>query len=148
MLFTVGVIPAMALVDRIGRRPLLTIPFLVTAISLAVLAVMPSGVGFGVVALLFSVFAIFSAASSVLQWIYPAELFPTPVRATALGIATSVSRVSAGIGTFVVPLAIAHFGSRMVIAAMAGLSLVGWLTAVRSAPETAGLTLSEASSLQ
>ena len=30
VLFTAGVIPAMGLVDRVGRRPLLTIPFLVT----------------------------------------------------------------------------------------------------------------------
>lgn len=148
VLFTVGVIPAMALVDRVGRRPLLTVPFLVTGVALALLAALPTDRGFTIVAVLFSVFAVFSAASSVLQWIYPAELFPTEVRATALGIATSVSRVSAGFGTFVVPLAIEHFGSRVVVAAMAGLSLVGWLSAVQSAPETRGLSLSEASSIE
>ena len=147
LLFTAGVIPAMGLVDRIGRRPLLTVPFLVTGVALALLAAMPEGVYAGIVALLFGVFALFSAASSVLQWIYPAELFPTEVRATGLGIATSVSRVSAAIGTFLVPMAIAHLGIRPLIAAMAGLSLIGWLVAVRCAPETKGLSLSEASSL-
>jgi putative MFS transporter len=147
LLFSVGVIPAMALVDRIGRRPLLTVPFLVTGVALALLAAMPRGGRPGFVALLFGLFALFSAASSVLQWIYPAELFPTEVRATGLGIATSVSRVSAAIGTFLVPLAIVHFGIRALIAVMAGLSLAGWLVAVRCAPETRGLSLSEASSL-
>ena len=147
VLFTAGVIPAMALVDRVGRRPLLTVPFLVTGIALALLAAMPAGGHVGLVAVLFGLFALFSAASSVLQWIYPAELFPTEVRATGLGIATSVSRVSAAIGTFLVPMASAHFGTRPLIAAMAGLSLVGWLVAVRCAPETRGLSLSEASSL-
>ncbi len=146
LLFTAGVIPAMGLVDRVGRRPLLTIPFLVTGVVLALLAAMPTGGHAGVVALLFGLFALFSAASSVLQWIYPAELFPTDIRATGLGIATSVSRVSAAIGTFLVPVAIVHVGIRVLIAAMAGLSLVGWLVAVRWAPETKGLSLSEASS--
>lgn len=148
ILFTVGVIPAMALVDRVGRRPLLTIPFLVTGVALAILATLGGGGGLGIVAGLFSLFAVFSAASSVLQWIYPAELFPTEIRATALGIATSVSRISAGIGTFVVPLAIGRFGSQIVIAAMAGLSLIGWFATVRSAPETRGLSLSQASSVE
>ena len=57
-----------------------------------------------------------------------------------------MSRVSAAIGTFLVPVAIVHLGIRAPIAAMAGLSLVGWLVAVRYAPETKGLSLSEASS--
>ena len=147
LLFFAGVIPAMALVDRLGRRPLLTVPFLVTGVALALLAATPTGGHVAFVALLFGLFALFSAASSVLQWIYPAELFPTGVRATGLGIATSVSRVSAAIGTFLVPVAIVHFGIRALIAAMAALSLVGWLVAVRCAPETKGLSLSEASSL-
>lgn len=147
LLFAAGVVPAMGLVDRVGRRPLLTVPFLVTGLVLALLAAMPAGRHAGVVALLFGLFALFSAASSVLQWIYPAELFPTEVRATGLGIATSVSRVSAAIGTFLFPVAIVHVGIRALIAAMAGLSLVGWLVAVRCAPETKGLSLSEASSL-
>jgi MFS transporter, putative metabolite transport protein len=147
VLFTAGVIPAMELVDRVGRRPLLTVPFLVTGVALALLAAVPAEGHAGLVALLFGLFALFSAASSVLQWIYPAELFPTEVRATGLGIATSVSRVSAAIGTFLVPVAIVHYGTRPLIAAMAGLSLVGWLVAVRSAPETKGLSLTETSSL-
>lgn len=147
VLFTAGVIPAMALVDRVGRRPLLTVPFLVTGVALALLAAVPTAGHARLVALLFGLFALFSAASSVLQWIYPAELFPTEVRATGLGVATSVSRISAAVGTFLVPDAIAHWGTRPLIAAMAGLSLLGWLVAVRSAPETNGLSLSEASSL-
>jgi MFS transporter, putative metabolite transport protein len=146
VMFTAGVIPAMWLVDRVGRRPLLTIPFLVTGVALALLAALPPEGHVGWVALLFGFFALFSAGSSVLQWIYPAELFPTEIRATGLGIATSVSRVSAAIGTFLVPIAFVRFGTRPLIAAMAGLSLIGWLVAVRSAPETKGLSLSETSS--
>jgi putative MFS transporter len=138
----------MLLVDNIGRRPLLTIPFLVTGVVLASLALVPAAGHYGLVALLFCLFALFNAASSVLQWIYPAELFPTDVRATALGIATSVSRVGAAIGTFLFPLAIVRLGVSRLIMAMAGICLVGWLVAVRFAPETKGLSLSEASTLK
>jgi len=145
VVFAAGVIPAMLLVDKVGRRPLLTIPFLVTGVVLAILAVMPAAEHFGIVALLFCLFALFNSASSVLQWIYPAELFPTDVRATALGIATSVSRVGAAIGTFLFPLAIAHLGVSRLIAAVAGICLIGWLVAMRFAPETKGLSLSETS---
>jgi putative MFS transporter len=148
VVFAAGVIPAMLLVDNVGRRPLLTIPFLVTGVVLAILALMPVAGHYCVVALLFCLFALFNAASSVLQWIYPAELFPTEVRATALGIATSVSRVGAAIGTFLFPLAIVHLGVSRLIAAMAGICLVGWLVAARFAPETKGLSLSEASTLR
>ena len=147
VVFAAGVIPAMLLVDSVGRRPLLTIPFLVTGVVLAILAVMPAAEHFGIVALLFCLFALFNSASSVLQWIYPAELFPTDVRATALGIATSVSRVGAAIGTFLFPLAIAHLGVSRLIAAVAGICLIGWLVAMRFAPETKGLSLSETSAL-
>lgn len=148
LLFAAGVIPAILLVDRVGRRPLLTVPFVVTGVLLAILAVMPAEGHLGVVALLFSLFALFSAASSVLQWIYPAELFPTEVRATALGIATSVSRVGAAIGIYLFPVVIVHVGTSAVIGALAGTCLIGWFVAERFAPETKGLLLSEASSLQ
>lgn len=148
LLFAAGVIPAMLLVDRLGRRPLLTIPFLVTGIVLAILAVVPAAGHFGLVALLFGIFALFNAASSVLQWIYPAELFRTEVRATALGISTSVSRVGAAIGTYLFPVAMARFGISTVVAAVAGICFIGWLVAARFAPETQGLSLTEASSLE
>jgi putative MFS transporter len=148
LLFAAGVIPAMLLVDRLGRRPLLTIPFLVTGIVLAILAATPAAGHPGLVALLFGVFALLNAASSVLQWIYPAELFPTEVRATALGIATSVSRVGAAIGTYLLPVTIVHLGISRLIAAVAGICFIGWLVAIRFAPETKGLSLSEASCME
>jgi len=143
--FLLGVIPAAVLIDRIGRRVLLSVPFAVTGVCLLALAVLPRSAA-ALIAVAFAIFAIFNAGSSVLQWVYPSELFPTEVRATAVGFATAVSRVGAALGTFLVPLALHRFGVRALMLAFAGICLLGWVAALRSAPETRGLSLESASS--
>lgn len=61
--------------------------------------------------------------------IIPAEIFPTPVRATALGISTAVSRVGAIAGVFILGFAEARYGLGTVLAIAGSASLLGsWLT--------------------
>lgn len=48
----------------------------------------------------YAIFAIFKARGRVLQRVYPSELFPTEMRASAVGFATAVSCVGAAVGTF------------------------------------------------
>ncbi len=144
LFFLAGVIPAVALIDRIGRRPVLIIPFAVTGLALLLLASIPRTSAL-LLALCFIVFAVFNAGSSVLQWVYPSELFPTEVRATALGFATSVSRIGAALGTFLFPIGLARLGVSNVMLIVAGLCLAGWALSVVCAPETRGLSLSAAS---
>jgi len=94
----------------------------------------------------FVVFAMFNAGSSVLQWVYPSELFPTEVRASAVGFATSVSRIGAAAGTFLFPIGLERLGVCTVLLMVAGLCVVGWLASLAWAPETRGMSLLEASS--
>jgi putative MFS transporter len=70
--------------------------------------------------------------------VYPAELFPTSIRASATGFAAAVSRVGAFAGTFLLPIALAHLGVKAVIFGACGLSLLGLLISVPWAPETKG----------
>ena len=144
LFFLAGVIPAMALVDRIGRRPVLIIPFAVTGMTLVMLAVIPKSSSL-LLSLCFIVFAIFNAGSSVLQWVYPSELFPTEVRATALGFATSVSRIGAAVGTFLFPIGLLRLGVSNLMLLVAGCCFVGCVVSFAFAPETFGLSLAEAS---
>jgi MFS transporter, putative metabolite transport protein len=144
LFFLAGVIPAILLVDRVGRRPLLTIPFAVTGATMVLLALVPKTAGI-LIALCFIVFAVFNAGSSVLQWIYPTELFPTEVRATALGFATAVSRIGAAAGTFLFPIGLHRLGVSNVMLIVGGICAVGWVLSLSSAPETRGLSLTEAS---
>lgn len=144
LFFLFGVIPAMALVDRIGRRPVIIIPFAVTGMTLVLLGLIPSHSSIWVAAC-FIVFAIFNAGSSVLQWVYPSELFPTEVRATALGFGTSVSRIGAAVGTFFFPVGLLHLGVSTMMLIVGGFCFVGFVVSMAFAPETRGLSLAEAS---
>src|SRR5918999_5820438 len=75
----------------------------------------------------FGVYALFSGGPFILQWIYPNEIFPTDVRATAFGIATAISRIGAASGTFLVPLAIDNLGISGTLFVAVGLTLAGIL---------------------
>jgi putative MFS transporter len=61
--------------------------------------------------------------------IIPAEIFPTPLRATALGVSTAVSRIGAIAGVFVLGFVEVRFGLGGVLAVAGLASLAGaWMT--------------------
>jgi MFS transporter, putative metabolite transport protein len=133
-----------ALVVNAGRRKLLLWSFGVSAIPLLLLA-MISHPATWVVVLLFAVFGVASFSSQCLQAIYPSELFPTGVRATANGFATGVSRIGAAIGTFGAPLVLAQ-STQLAMLIGAVIAIVGLVSSFFLAPETSGMTLTESSS--
>ncbi len=140
--FLVGTLPAMFASERMGRRPLSLWCFSLMAVGLTLAAVAPGQpaavlIGFGV-------YALFSGGPFILQWIYPNELFPTDVRATAFGITTAFSRIGAASGTFLVPLFIDWIGISGTLFVAVALTLAGLLITWAMAPETKDLTLAEA----
>jgi putative MFS transporter len=133
-----------ALVVNRGRRSLLLWSFGIAALpllGLAILARPPAGV----VILLFAVFGVASFASQCLQAIYPSELFPTGVRATANGFATGVSRVGAAVGTYGAPVLLGY-STRLAMLTGALVCAAGWAASFFLAPETSGMSLDDASS--
>ncbi len=48
----------------------------------------------------FCAYAFASGGPSILEWIYPNELFPTEIRATAVGVSVGISRIGAATGTY------------------------------------------------
>jgi MFS transporter, putative metabolite transport protein len=144
--FLVGTVPAMFASERMGRRSLSLWCFSLMAVGLTLAAVAPGQpaavlIGFGA-------YAIFSGGPFILQWIYPNEIFPTDVRATAFGIATAVSRIGAASGTFLVPLSIDHWGIGTTLFIAVGLTLAGALITWAMAPETKDLSLAEAAGVR
>lgn len=146
LFFMAGVIPAILMIDRVGRRPVLIIPFAVTGVVLLLLGWLPRDAR-TLIAACFVLFAIFNAGSSVLQWVYPSELFPTEVRATALGFSTAVSRIGAAIGTFLFPIGMQRLGVAQLMMVVAAICGIGWIVSIRFAPETRGLSLRAASAV-
>ncbi|MFC7849927.1 MFS transporter [Arthrobacter sp. NPDC057388] len=138
-----GVILTFLLIDKAGRR-VLTVPTQwLCAVVLAVIGLW-AGAPAPVVLVLFLVFSFFNAGYNTLTNVYPGEVLPTEIRGIGTGFATAVSRIGAGIGTFLLPLSMENLGPgpTMLIAAfvaLAGAALSQWL-----APETKGKSLTEA----
>ncbi|MGC8619697.1 MAG: MFS transporter [Thermoplasmata archaeon] len=88
---------------------------------------------------------------SVEQWagivtlFYPTELFPTSVRASAQGLATSISRIGSVIGTFFFPSMIAFLGFSYSLFTFGILSSIGFAITIFLAKETKKQTLEETS---
>ena len=94
--------------------------------------------GAAVVVIAFLAYAVGMGAATVLELVYPAELFPTSIRASATGFAAAVSRVGAFVGTFLLPIGLARFGTTTIILGACVLSLIGFVISLFWAPETKG----------
>lgn len=139
----VGSIAGALVINRLGRRRLLIWTFVVTAASMLVLGLFPDGSPVLVVSC-FIVFAFFNAAAGVLQILYPSEIFPTDIRATAVGFAGAMSRIGAAAGTFLIPIGLVHLGVGPVMLISAGILVAGLVVSVMWAPETKDLELTTA----
>lgn len=141
-LFAVGGIPGLFLVDRIGRKALLIYTFAGIGIIWGIAGLIP-GLPVMIVFTAVCAFALLSGASSFLEIVYPNELFPTEVRATAVGIGTAASRIGAAVAVYLMPFALDK-GVNWVLLAGAAVSFVGLAVTVAWGVETAGRSLSEA----
>ncbi|WP_292235311.1 MFS transporter [Mesorhizobium sp.] len=75
--------------------------------------------------------------------IYPGEVFPTEIRGVGTGFAAAVSRIGAGMGTFLLPLGVEQFGVSTVMLIAAAVVFSGAWVSQLWAPETKGKSLSE-----
>jgi len=146
LLFVIGCIIATRLINSMGRRSMLIHSFLWSGLALLGLASMHDSSP-TLVLVLFGAYALFIGGAQVLQLVYPNELFPTEIRAKAVGIGTSLSRIGAAVGTWLVPMSLQSLGIAQTMYAAAIVTLVGLLFAWALAPETRSLTLQQAASL-
>ena len=146
LFFMLGCVPAMYWLNKMGRRPLLIGSFAIMTLALAVLGV-TSNPGVLLVVIAFSVYAFFSGGLGILQWLYPNELFPTDIRASAVGVIMSISRIGTVISTWALPLFITRYGISMVMLIGAFISLIGLVVSIIFAPETRDLSLSQAGNI-
>ncbi|MNM53625.1 Inner membrane metabolite transport protein YgcS [compost metagenome] len=147
LLFVVGCIVATRMIDTLGRRPLIIHSFLWSTLALLGLGLFSNG-SEALVLLLFGAYALFIGGAQVLELVYPNELFPTEIRAFAVGMGSSMSRIGSAAGTWLVPVSLQSIGigNTMLVAAL--VSLAGLIVSVWLAPETRGLSLEAAASLE
>ena len=146
LFFLVGTIPAMFWLNSLGRRKLLIGSLALMAVGLVILGLFPAAPVF-IVIFAFGLYAFFSGGPGILQWLYPNELFPTEVRATAVGISISISRIGTIAGTFGTPIILSNFGVGPTMLIAAGLVILGLVLSIIMAPETKDMTLEETSRL-
>lgn len=132
--FLIGSLAAIKIVPQFARRPVTLWTFGIMALSLALLS--PGSVlSDFVVCLLLSVYALSYGGQSVLDYVYPAELFPTSVRSTALGILGSISRVGVFVVTLGFPMAFQGLGVQAVLLIGAAICMLGFIVSWIWAPE-------------
>jgi len=98
--------------------------------------------------LVFGVFTLVLSAVSNLVGVFPAESFPTEVRASGIGLATAVSRLGSAVSTFLLPVSVAGIGLSPTMGILAAILALGAMISWAWAPETKSLTLSQACKAQ
>jgi MFS transporter, putative metabolite transport protein len=139
-----GAIVGVVIMDMLARRTFVIGSFVFLAVIGAALGLFPQA-PVPVILILFSLFAFVIAAAADLESVYPAEIFPTEVRASGTGIAAAISRIGAAIGTFLLPTSVERFGTGPTMLAATAVLVLGAVLSVAWAPETRHVTLSEAS---
>ena len=144
--FMVGCIPAMFWLNSVGRRPLCIGSFAIMMFSMFILGIFPSAPVWVIVAS-FAVYAFASGGPGILQWLYPNELFPTAIRASAVGAAMAMSRFGTVVGVYGLPTFMEKYGIGSAMLVGAGISMLGLVVSIAWAPETKGMSLADSSSL-
>lgn len=139
----IGALIGSNLVETWGRRPLLITSFTGLTIGLIILTINPNpSLIFLVV--LFSIAVLFAnMGGGILNFVYPTELFPTGIRATASGFATAISRIGSVLGVLVFPNMVALWGNQAALGFFGVVGLIGLIITIALAPETKGKHLEE-----
>lgn len=140
----VGAIVGLFLVERLGRRQMLIGPFWIMAAALFVVGFW-TGAPVWVIIASFAAYAFFNAVSGNLTAVYPAEIFPTDIRTSGVGLASAASRIGAAVGTWLLPVGLDTIGVGPCMVIGGVICVVGALVSQLMAPETTGLALTTAS---
>jgi sugar porter (SP) family MFS transporter len=150
---------AIALVDRVGRRPILLFGSAGMALALATMSLAfsqanivggePSLPGaWGPIALVAAnLFVVcFGASWGPVVWVLLGEIFPTKIRARALGIAAAAQWIANFLITVSFP-ALADFSLIVTYGMYAFFAALSFFFVLRFVPETNGMSLEEANTL-
>lgn len=118
----VGAALPLVLIDRIHRRYLLGMSSIIYTVGLAILAVSWNGATMMLGSILASMVLLFNAG---VGYIYTTEIFPTRVRASAMGLADGGGHIGGMLAPSIVLAALSAWGPRGAFGFLAGTMAVG-----------------------
>ncbi|HEX3624187.1 MAG TPA: sugar porter family MFS transporter [Verrucomicrobiae bacterium] len=138
---------AIALVDKVGRRPLLLVGLTAQVIALGCAGWMfhTNANGIGLLVAIVSFIAAFAMALGPIPWILCSEIFPMRIRGRAMSVATFVIWISCYIvaSTFPVLNNSPHFGPALTFWIYGICSALAFIFVFVMVPETKGRSLEE-----
>jgi len=142
MVFTVV---AIALIDKLGRKPLLLIGAAGMGISffLAGLAFRMNASGMLVLIFILTYVASFAVALGPVVWVVMSEIFPTRVRGRAMSIATVLLWIFCYLVSQTFPYLVEKLGTALTFWFYAAMCVVTFIFVAAVVPETKGKTLEE-----
>ncbi len=143
-----GYIVAILLIDKEGRKPMQAIGFFAMG-ALFLLLYLIGGPLSGLMPFFIFPYALTFFFSNygpnTTTFIYPTELFPTKIRATAHGISASIGKLGAAIATLFFPLLLISVGRYDLMVFLGIIAIFGGILTLLVLPESKNRSLEEAS---
>lgn len=145
----VATLTAFAVIDRMGRKPMMVAGLFMAASSLAAMAVLTMApqasvvVRWGQVTCLAAFIAAFWLTLGPASGIVTSEIYPQAIRGRATGLGSTLHGVFAILFTLTFPLLLDGLGLASTLLGYAAISIVGAFYLMRMLPETKGKSLEE-----
>jgi len=142
MVFTIF---GVALIDRLGRKPLMYIGSIgyIISLTLVSMAFFLNWTGMAVPIFLFIFIAAHAIGQGSVIWVFISEIFPDHLRATGQSFGTSTHWILAAIIPSMVPFLFSTIGAGVVFSIFAFMMVLQLLFVIFMMPETKGVSLEE-----
>jgi putative MFS transporter len=147
LLLIVGIVSAIALVNRFGSIRLQIWGFVGCATGLLIAAASTYSTGAAQTFLIFSGFMVFNFMTNLgpnaQTYLLAGEVFPTRVRGSGAGFAAAFAKIGAVTTAFMFPILLADIGTRQLLFILVAASLLGALITFLFRIDTTGVNLEE-----
>jgi MFS family permease len=127
-----GYILSILLIDKIGRKSIQLIGFMIMGVSFLMLGIFPEiEKQIGLFFVIYGISYLFTEfGPNTTTFVMPSELFPTEYRTTGHGFSAGIGKVGAFLGTLLFPIIIASIGFNRTFIIISAISFAGILTTV------------------
>ena len=145
LMLLIGIIIAILAVDKLGRMRLQIFGFGGCALGLLLASFSINGDGSTHMFFLFAGFMLFSFMTNLgpnaMTYLIAGEVFPTHIRGKGVGLSASFAKVGAVLTAFLFPILLADLGTKVLLYALVGASLLGAVVTLGFRVETKGINL-------